>query len=401
MKILIVTNKPPYPLVDGGCIATFNLLEAFSAAGQIVDVLSFSTQKHIGDSKLIPEYLTAKIGFRFVKIDTELSPLAALRNLVFSRLPYNAQRFICEDFKNELINILSTENYDIVQLEGLYLCPYIDTIRQFSKAKLSFRSHNIESEIWSRSAENEKATMKKGYMKILARRIARFEKSFINKYDLLLPITERDADAFASLGNTAPMHLAPAGYNVQKWKSHHGEDAYPQLFHLGALDWIPNQEGLLWFLDNVWGKVLRHKPDLQFFIAGRNAPQAFANKISAYPGVVYVGEVPDAVSFIHSQGIMIVPLLSGGGMRVKIIEGMALGKTIVTTPIGAEGISATHRENIIIAESKYKFFAEICTLIDNEGFCRSLGENARTFIKTNYDNEVIAADVLKFYEEYL
>ncbi len=164
---------------------------------------------------------------------------------------------------------------------------------------------------------------------------------------------------------------------------------------------MPNQEGLLWFLDNVWSQIVRERPEIKFFIAGRNAPQSFASTVSAYAGVVYVGEVPDAVSFIHSQGIMIVPLHSGGGMRVKIIEGMALGKTIVTTPIGAEGISATHGENIIIAESKYNFFAEICSLINNRSYCRSIGENARRFIKDNYDNGVIAAHVLHFYEGYL
>ncbi len=401
MRILIVTNKPPYPLVDGGCIATYNMLDAFAKAGHSVSVLSFSTKKHVGNVDLIPSHIKDNIDFHFVEVDTDISPLAALTNLVFSRLPYNAQRFINVDFKYKLINILKHNTFDIVQLEGLYLCPYIDTIRDCSKAQLVYRSHNIESEIWSRSAQNEAVLMKRGYLKILAKRIARFEKSFINKYDLLLPITQRDADVFVSLGNNAPLHVAPAGYNVEKWHPYHGDDAYPHLFHLGALDWLPNQEGLLWFLDNVWNQVIRQKPHLQFFVAGRNAPQAFAETVSSYAGVVYIGEVPDAVSFIHSQGIMVVPLLSGGGMRVKIIEGMALGKTIITTPVGVEGISATHRENIIIAESKYNFFAEICALVENQSFCRSIGENARRFIKDNYDNEVIAAQVLQFYEGHL
>lgn len=401
MRILIVTNKPPYPLVDGGCIATYNLLDAYAKAGHSVSVLSFSTSKHIGDLKQIPHHITSVIDFHFVDVDTELSPLAALNNLVFSRLPYNAQRFINVNFRTKLISLLKEQTYDIVQLEGLYLCPYIDTVRQHSKARLVYRSHNIESEIWSRSAQNEAALLKRSYLKILAKRILRFEKSFINKYDLLLPITQRDADAFTQLGNTAPMLVAPAGYNVEKWQPYLGDDAYPHLFHLGALDWMPNQEGLLWFLDNVWSQIVRERPEIKFFIAGRNAPQSFASTVSAYAGVVYVGEVPDAVSFIHSQGIMIVPLHSGGGMRVKIIEGMALGKTIVTTPIGAEGISATHGENIIIAESKYNFFAEICSLINNRSYCRSIGENARRFIKDNYDNGVIAAHVLHFYEGYL
>ncbi len=225
MRILIVTNKPPYPLVDGGCIATYNLLDAYAKAGHSVSVLSFSTSKHIGDLKQIPHHITSVIDFHFVDVDTELSPLAALNNLVFSRLPYNAQRFINVNFRTKLISLLKEQTYDIVQLEGLYLCPYIDTVRQHSKARLVYRSHNIESEIWSRSAQNEAALLKRSYLKILAKRILRFEKSFINKYDLLLPITQRDADAFTQLGNTAPMLVAPAGYNVEKWQPYLGDDA--------------------------------------------------------------------------------------------------------------------------------------------------------------------------------
>lgn len=401
MDILFLTNKPPYPLVDGGCIATYNLVDAFAKVGNNVKVLSFSTEKHPGDIDTISEVETKSLTFDFVQVSTALSLTSALKNFLFSKLPYNAERFISKEYENALIKELKKNSYDIVQLEGLYLCPYIETVKKYSGAKVVLRSHNIEAEIWKRTASNESNKIKKRYLKSLYKRISSFEKQFVNQYDLLVPITERDNETFSRLKNKKPSMVAPSGYDFNKWRAYDGEDDLPNLAHLGALDWLPNQEGILWFLENVWTNLVGVYPKLVFKIAGRNAPDSFVSKVLNYSGVEYIGEVPDAVTFINNAGIMIVPLLSGGGMRVKIVEGMALGKTIVTTSIGAEGISVTSGENIVIADSNEKFFAELCKLIEDEDCCRSIGISAKSFIERKYDNAEIASSLLQFYEEHL
>ena len=102
----------------------------------------------------------------------------------------------------------------------------------------------------------------------------------------------------------------------------------------GVVDWFPNQQGLLWFLDNCWSQIRHQNPDLQLFVAGRNAPQWLIEKLNV-SGVVYVGEVENAYDFMAQHTIMIVPLLAGGGMRIKILEGLAYGKVIVSTSIDA------------------------------------------------------------------
>jgi len=401
MKILFVTNKPPYPLADGGCIATFNFVDGFAKAGHDVHVLSFSTKKHPGRYELLTEQLRAEISFTFVDVDTDISTSSALRNLFFSRKPYNAERFIDDGFEEVLLGLLRHEDFDVVQLEGLYVCPYIATIRRASTALIGYRSHNIESEIWVRSAANERNVAKKHYLKLLAKRIACFERTHLNKYDCLVPITGRDASVYKKLGNKRPVHIAPVGYDIAKWNTSQSVGSFPDLFYLGALDWMPNQEGLLWFLEKVWGKLHEKYPKLKFNVAGRNASDKLETELKKHSGVVYLGEVPVASEFIASQGIMVVPLLSGGGMRVKIIEGMALGKTIVTSSVGAEGIHAVSGENILIADTEENFFAELCSLIENEVFFRRIGLHARAFVEENYDNAVISGYLLQFYESLL
>jgi polysaccharide biosynthesis protein PslH len=397
MKILFLTSKPPYPLSDGGCIATFNLIEAFADAGHEIHVLSIATPKHPAPDNM-PQSVSGKAHFHFVDIDTSVALLDMIANLAFSRLPYNAARFISADYKAKLEHLLQAHTFDIVQLEGLYVCPYIDTVRAGTGAFLAFRSHNLEHEIWKRAAASEKRSAKKGYIKHLARRLERFERSFINKYDAIIPITERDSKAFAKLGNARPCHISPAGYNMGKWKEQGTGKHQTDIFFLGALDWKPNRDGITWFLDNVWGNLSNKFPKLKFYLAGRNAPASFAAKVEHIAGLVYLGEVPDASLFMRQHGIMVVPLFSGSGMRVKIIEGMAMGKPIISTPVGAEGIECTSGENIIVAGCQQAFFSEICRLVETPAIAAQIGANAREFVEENYDSNAIAYSLLSFYD---
>jgi glycosyltransferase involved in cell wall biosynthesis len=162
---------------------------------------------------------------------------------------------------------------------------------------------------------------------------------------------------------------------------------------------MPNQEGLSWFFENVWGKVLEKHPGLNFYLAGRNAP-AFYSSLP-YANVIFLGEVENAYDFIRSRAVMVVPLLSGSGMRIKIIEGMALGKAIVTTSIGTEGISTTHGKDILIADDPEQFALCIASLIDHRNYCMEIGKNARNFVAAQYDNSAITLSLTEFYQSIL
>jgi glycosyltransferase involved in cell wall biosynthesis len=337
--------------------------------------------------------------FKLVNVPARISPLSALLNLLFSNKPYNATRFISKTFAEELKKILQENEYDVIQLEGLYVCPYIQVIRENSKAKIIYRAHNIEYEIWSRTAIMAHG-FEKYYLRNLSKRIKRFETQILNQYDLLVPITSRDGNILNKLGNTKPSHVSQTGIDSSVLIPNSKNLNHPTLFHIGSLEWSPNQEGLIWFFENCWDAIREKYPDLKFYVAGRNAPPWF-QKMLNLPNVVFKGEVADAYEFINSKSIMVVPLFSGSGMRIKIIEGMALGKPIVTTPVGTEGISTTSGENIIVVTDAEGFVQSISDLIENRDFFDKISKNAIEFIHENFDNLSSAGALIEFYKKHI
>ncbi len=398
MKILQIANKVPYPPKDGGSIATFAMTKGFKELGHEVTVLAMSTSKHPVMESDIPQKIRESIRFILVEVNTRLCPVRAARNLLFSKFPYNAERFVTKAFGDRLAELLLDEEFDVIQLEGLYLAPYVPLIRELSEALLVMRAHNIEHEIWNRTVR-QRSGLKKIYTNIVAKRVRRLEVECLNCYDVMVPITSRDADILKSLGCTLPAHVSPTGINVKDFSQYVAKPEFPSIFHIGALDWSPNQEGIEWFLKNCWKDLHQKYPDLRFYIAGRNAPDSIKN--IKEPNVVFLGEVDDAYTFMESKAVMIVPLLSGSGMRIKIIEGMALGKSIVSTSIGAEGIAVGHERDIIIADSPEKFSAGIKKLLDNFDNFEVIGRNARKFVEENYDNLSISKALTAFYKEQI
>lgn len=399
MKILQVTNKVPYPTKDGGAIACMNLTRGFSNLGHEVTIFSMNTAKHNISVEEIPEVVKDLARFELVDVPAKVSVFMALLNFLFSTKPYNAVRFISGSFKHKLKDHLESNSYDIVQLEGLYVCPYIPTIRKHSSAKIVYRAHNIEHEIWERTAINSTGLLQK-YLKNLAKRIKKFELKWLNSYDLIVPITERDGLLLNKMGNSKPGHVSQTGIDASVLVPNAKNLEHPSLFHIGSLEWTPNQEGLVWFIDNCWAEIHSRYPDLKFYIAGRNAP-AWLQKKFEQPNIIFEGEVPDAYEFMNSKSIMVAPLHSGSGMRIKIIEGMALGKPIVTTTVGTEGISTTSGENIIVADNIAGFNKAVSELIENQDFLNKISRNAIEFIHEKFDNLASASALAKFYKKHI
>jgi glycosyltransferase involved in cell wall biosynthesis len=395
MRILIIVNKVPYPPIDGGSIATLALARHFALLGNHVDILAMNTSKHYFRLDKIPLEISRVI--RFIGVDTPalISPLGALKNLLFSDKAYIAERFYTEKFRERLEEILDEEDYDVVQLEGSYMGMYLPSIRAHSAAKISMRAHNLEYEIWERTARNA-SSLKSWYFKNLAQRIKKLEVGQLNDFHAIIPITHRDADSLKQMGCGLPMHITPTGVDVKNQKLQTQEIEFPSVFHIGALDWPPNQEGLLWFFHSIWPLVLKKHPQLKFYLAGRNAPDRIKNM--KVKNMVFLGEVESATDFLNSKAIGVVPLLSGSGMRIKIVEGMALGKSMVTTTLGVEGISARDGEEIMIADTPEDFARKICSLVEDKGLFTQMGEKAFSFVRNSYDNKKIAQSLLDFYE---
>lgn len=401
MKILILANKVPFPSTDGGAIATLNMAKGLVTAGASIKMIAISTPKHPTQLVSIPIDLRNTIDFSIVNVDTSLSFWDAAINLLFTKKPYNAQRFVDKGVEDMISLALNSQSFDLVQLEGLYMAPYIPLLRKKTDAPISLRAHNVEWEIWDRTASFEKNLLKRLYFKLLAKRVKRMEIECLQGIDLLVPISLRDESMLKEMGFEGPALTSPTGFDLSMLSPCSNAQEGSNIFHLGGLDWIPNQEGLLWFLNECWGKLLLLKPDVHFHIAGRNAPKSFIDSISQYPNVTFWGEVPDSREFICSKGVMIVPLLSGSGMRIKIVEGMALGKTIVSTGIGAEGISATDGQDIFIADTPELFIQRIFEALTDKKASNNMGKNARDYALLNFDNNIIVAKLFDFYRNQL
>jgi glycosyltransferase involved in cell wall biosynthesis len=398
MEILQICLKPPYPPKDGGSIAMNNITQGLMDAGHKVQVISVNTPKHFVDINTLPEWYRTQTNIKFGFIDTEVKMLSALQNLLFSKRSYNLSRFENKDFEQLIIAVLAEKDFDIVLLESVFLKSYVPVIRMHSKAKIVLRAHNVEFMIWERMAKQEKSFLKKHYLKILAKRFKREEQECLNSFDAICSITENDRNIYKNLGCSIPMVVIPSGPDVTKQKETEAAlvTEYPSVFHIGALDWLPNQEGLIWFLDNVWSVLSEELPELKFYIAGRG--DASWLKVNNYHNVILLGEIADAAAFIKSKAIMVVPLFSGSGMRIKIIEGMMLGKAIVTTTIGVEGINVKDNIDILIADNPESFQSHLMKLILDQAFFNRIAMNARKRAESDYSPERLTKELVYFLE---
>jgi polysaccharide biosynthesis protein PslH len=403
MKILQVCHKPPYPPRDGGSLAMFNLAVSLQRLGHEVTVLAMCTPKH----SLSEEDRLRFAGFlpvHLVEVDTSIRLHLLLMNFLFSKKPYNALRFISSDFEYKLAGLLAEQSFDVIQLEGLYLTPYIPVIRDHSKGLIALRAHNVEHEIWLHLASTERKLPRKWYFASLAKRIRHLESVIMNHYDLLVPITFHDLEHFNRMGNTRPAHVCPAGVDFMPGPSGETVTLTPKhefsVFFLGSLDWLPNQEGLLWFITRVLPQLLNRHPALRMHIAGRNAPTRLVEQLHK-PGILFHGEVENAAGFMKANGILVAPCFSGSGMRVKIIEAMALGIPVITTPLGAEGLPVKNGEDILLASQAEDFLQQTEKLLRNPDFYEEIGQQAQQLVMRNFNNIDLASGLADFYKMHL
>lgn len=399
MKILILCNKSPYPPKEGGPIAMNAVIEGLIRKGHRVKVLTANTNKYFVEMDQIPRDYRRRTRIEAVYIDLSIKPIEAFFNL-FTRQSYHVQRFISTEFEQKLIEILRQEKFDIIQIEMLYLAPYVKAIRRFSKARIILRAHNIEHRIWERIALNCKNPMKRIYLSHLYRTLKHYELRALDLFDGIVAITRNDAAYFSQTSTSTPVIDIPFGVDLEEYPRP-SEDAHPSvsLFHLGAMNWYPNMEGIRWFLDQVWPRVHQEFPDITFYLAGRNIPEWMYNL--RIPGLEVVGEVNNAMEFMQSKRIMVVPLFSGSGIRIKIVEGMAAARAVISTPVGAEGIHCQHGRDILLADTPDQFATAIRTCLKDPVLCRDIGRNARQLIEREHNNSLLMEKLTAFYQSLM
>lgn len=396
MKILQLCLKPPLPARDGGCIAMNNITRGLLEAGHKVKILTIFTQKHDFDPDNLPvEYVDAT-GIEGVYIDTRLNAVDAFSNFITSD-SYNISRFFSTDYDIKLTHLLQKEDFDIIHLESLFMTPYLGTIRRLCTTPVVLRSHNLEFVIWEKIARGTRNIAKRAYLNYLSKKLRAYELSMLNEVSGVAAISEEDKKRFLALGIKKRIRTIPFGVELNDYQKPSGVQAELALFHLGAMDWEPNLEGILWFLEDIWPTIYAKHPTLKLYLAGRNMPEEIMN--TEYPGVVMCGEVDSAVQFMQSKAIMIVPLLSAGGIRVKIIEGLALGKAVISTTLGAEGLDCTDGKNILLADRKEDWLQAVDGLLADPERINVLGVEGIKHAREHFDNVRVTQSLIQFYKE--
>ncbi|MCB0696069.1 MAG: glycosyltransferase [Chitinophagaceae bacterium] len=386
-RILILTNRVPFPLNDGGNLAMKAMVDGYNANGWDVFLLSMNTKRHYVPATTLATIYRNTVAFETVDIDNSVRLVPLLTNFFFSKEPEHAVRFNDKAFAKKLSEVLATFKPDVVQVESLYLSAYMPVIRQYKSIKTVLRLHNVEYQVWQRLAEETANDLKKLYLHNLAKRIKHFEERIWKEYDLLLPITHNDEGMVKQMVADAPTYVVPFGIDTKKIFQPKGVEDWTG-YHIGAMDWLPNREGIEWFLEEAWPLIRKQVPDFTFAFAGRNMPQSFPDM--HIDGVACAGEVPDAEAFIADKKMLIVPIRSGGGIRVKILEAMAAGKVVISTAVGMQGIDAEEGKHYLKADTAITFAEAVKWCMEHKAEAERMGEEAKKLIINHYNLSVIA-----------
>lgn len=362
------------------------MIRGYAALGWEVTLLAMNTVRHhVPDGKLNTLYPPA-VRFYAVEIDNTITQTGILKNLLFSREPEHVARFRRTAFANPLRVHLSQGSPDVVQLESPFLGSYIPLIRSIApKAVLVYRAHNIEGQIWLRLA-TESRGLKARYLRILASRMQRYERQLWQDVDLILPITDVDAETITESGIKTPLQVAPFGI-IPAEKDVALPPGPCKVYHIGAMDWLPNREAVSWFLEQVWPKVHEYAPELTFHFAGRAMPASFHENLP--PGAFCEGEVADATAFAADKHILVVPLRAGSGIRVKTLEAMGAGKLVISTKVGMQGIEAESEAHYLSAEDAQMFSHLIAWASSHREKVESITWMAQRLIREKYDSREI------------
>ncbi len=391
MKALVLCNKFPYPSTDGSSIAIMRMIDTLLAANIEVSLFSLNTKKHYKDPSALKKAYGDKLSITSVDVLTDITASNTFANLMTGQ-PFHVSRFYTSEVSQNLTELLQKENFDIIQFEGIFMGPYLELVRRYSDAKCVLRPHNIEYRIWERFLNSEKNVLKSLYLQLQTRRLKAYELEIIPQFDGIVPISDADNTFIQSLVSK-PILTVPCATDLTKYEEAPSEEA--NFFHIGAMDWMPNISGMEWFLSAVWPLVLAILPNATFTLAGRDMPKNLL--LNKQKGVSVVGEVESADTFYKENGILVVPLLSGSGIRIKIIEGLSYGKAIVSTSIGAMGISLNNNENILISDTPEGFANSMVTLHEDKELRLKLGKNARALSQQMFDVQRLGKQISEFY----
>lgn len=397
MKILQITHRLPYPPVDGGKKGILGFAREYSAQLGRENYALYSLAPREEQNVDLAELKSLASICHVTYGDYANKPLGLIWNTLFCGFTsYNMRKYISRRVLGEIVTLVEQFRPEAIHCDHLHMAWYARELKRlFPEIVIVLREHNVESMIVGRYAERETNLAKKGILSLQAQKLCRYEARMLACFDLVLPITDQDAERVAVMAPGVDQMTVPAGTNfAPQLPAFPARKLSPKrIVSVAAMDWLPNQDGLVWFIEEVMSLLRAAGEDVVLDIAGKNTPPEFRKY--ACPDVVVHGFVPDLSRMLSEATLAIVPLHVGGGMRVKILDYFGQGVPVVSTSIGAEGICSAQDGCALIANTPQEFAAAIQSLLRDEALRELIRTNAYRKCCETYSWPAIVERVLQ------
>jgi glycosyltransferase involved in cell wall biosynthesis len=389
LKILWVKSGPLHPLDTGGKLRTYNMMRELRSSHHITFL---ALEPRSADScwkERAGEYCHDVIPIPW-KESRKFSPrfyIELAGNALFSSLPYAIAKYVSSGMR-DAISRLDDGSHDLIVCD--FLVPAVNFPETTRTPTILFQ-HNVESDIWRRHCEQQTGMLGRRYFNLQWRRMAAFEKKYCGRFDGLVTVSPKDSDTLRDRFEAKNiLGDVPAGVDLRYFSPAQGDptDA-PRLVFTGSMDWLPNDDAMSFFIRDIYPAIKAAVPAVTLTIAGRNPSPGLREEASMDGSVTVTGTVDDIRPFVHEAMVMIVPLRIGGGTRIKIFEGMAMGIPVVSTSIGAEGLPVTSGENILLADEPDSFAGETVRLLKSEELRKKIAGTARRMVNREYSWEAV------------
>jgi polysaccharide biosynthesis protein PslH len=389
MKILWVKAGGLVPPDIGGKIRSYCILKEL-AKTHAVTLFTFYAAH--------PNDLHSDLDDMFDRVVNLSLPIATNRGVgelanfaknIFSSLPHTVSKYCRPEVIARMRELLAGQNYDVIVCDFVVAAAAIPW--EVACPKVVF-THNVESLIWKRHLEVSRNPIWKLVSWGEYQKMMRFEKYFLGKSQHVLTVSEADRDFFSRFIDRSKMTVISTGVDTEYFRPAPGPEQPYSLVFTGSMDWMPNEDGVLYFLHSILPLIRREIPQVSFTIVGRQPSSKLRAAAASEPGVQVTGTVEDIRRFVHQGSVYVVPLRIGSGTRLKIFEAMAMGKAIVSTSLGAEGLPISNDRDISIADSPEEFSRKVCLLLRDPGERRRLGSAARQLVEQHYSWSSVAAE---------
>jgi glycosyltransferase involved in cell wall biosynthesis len=373
MRILWIKANKILPVHSGGDLRSFNILRQLARSEQVIFFSYYDGRFDEEYEKNLQEQLPGSICVsmgrgRPSRIARGVDYLWRLPEAA----PYAVSRFTSRQVRERLQGCLSQQRPDVVV--GDFLDAAINLPERLEVPSVLFQ-HNVESEIWRRHATNGSSGVKKLIYGLEFSRMLRYEQETVRRFDHVIAVSEHDKELMTAWVKAERITVVPTGVDTEQFcpGSESGVEK-PLIVFVGAMDWEPNVDAVNYFCAEIWPKVLARAPEAHFRIVGRNPDRRV--KALAGPSVEVTGRVPSVVEHLREAAVVVVPLRVGGGTRIKIYEAMAVGKAVVSTTVGAEGLDVHDGQDIVLSDRSEEFAASVAALLRDADTRGRLGRSA-------------------------